>query len=105
MKKKYLQEMIVCIGIFAVLGVFASQLKPIIESARILPLAYILVSAIFTFVMFCQNLVRYRKETEDQPAGEKNVMIQVLIYAAIIGAYTSVISSQPISLSSDPCFS
>ncbi len=87
MKKKYMYEMIVCIGIFAVLAVFVSQLSPITASARILPLAYILASAGFTFLLFVQNLLRYRKETDDQPMGEKLVFWSVLVYAAIIAAY------------------
>lgn len=87
MKKHYLNELIVNIGIFAVLAVFASQAPLIIEEARTIPLIYIYTSAALNLAMFIINFVKYRKCEAAAGESRKNVLLAIVAYVFIIGVY------------------
>lgn len=87
MKKQYLNELSVNIGVFVVLAVFASQVSKITADARTIPLAYIIACFAMNLVLFIINFVKYRKSEAGADEKNKPVIVAVLIYILIMGLY------------------
>ena len=87
-KKKSLNDILICIGIFAFLGVFVAQLGEISAEAKGYPMFLIICSALLTGALLIKSIRSYRREqTGEADPMFKQIMLLVITYTLLFAAY------------------
>ena len=86
--KKSLNDILICIGVFAFLGVFVAQLGQVSADAKGYPTFLIICSAILTGALLVKSIRNYRREEAKAPASNfKQIVVLVIVYTLMFAAY------------------
>lgn len=86
--KKSLNDILICIGVFAFLGVFVAQLGSISADAKGYPTFLIICSAILTGALLIKSIKNYRKEEACESSSNfKQLVMLVICYTLLFAAY------------------
>lgn len=86
--KKSLNDILICIGVFAFLGVFVAQLGGISADAKGYPTFLIICSAILTGALLVKSILNYRKEDANESSSNfKQLLLLVVCYTLLFAAY------------------
>ncbi len=92
--KKSTADALICLGVYAVLGVFLAQYSAIPASAQGYPLFMLVATAIVNTILFISSICKLRKEeTVDASQREKFMATvkMVAVYCVLIGVYVLLI--------------
>ena len=86
--KKSLNDILICIGVFAFLGVFVAQLGDVSADAKAYPTFLIICSAILTGALLIKSIKNYRTEpAAEKSSNFKQLVMLVIIYTLLFAGY------------------
>lgn len=90
--KKSLPDILVSIGLIAILSVFASQMPSVAADARSYPIIIMGLGYVLSIALLIRSVNRYRREKKEEKTDLKQQIITVLIYIVMIAVYLYLIS-------------
>lgn len=90
--KKSFPDILISIGLIAILSVFASQISSVPAEAKGYPLFIMGLGYVLSIALLIRSVNRYRKEEKEPKPDLKNQIVMVFVYIIMIAAYLYLIN-------------